>query len=103
MDEEKGEEEVEYIFEVEISEDSDPCAVVALEMWSLADYLDNIIAEIDEEEYDADFLYRVKNTLRDWSCAFAPPGEVGMEYPEGSAEIINMEAYRAIRQTCEAS
>lgn len=71
---------------------------VAGGMCTIADALDALIRLAPPDD-DITYLVNTRDWLRDRSCLFAPPGEPADGYPSEGAQVINLDAWRAWRQS----
>lgn len=74
--------------------ESDPWQEIAWGMWTLAEALDSLINEADEDT-DLTVLVDTRSWLLDRANIFAPPGETNGSHPREACPVINMESWRA--------
>lgn len=77
-------------------DEPDDWEAIAIDMMGIAEELDRLINEADEDT-DLTILVDTRNWLLDRACVFAPPGRPQGGYPKGSAEVFNLEAERTRR------
>ena len=74
----------------------DPFEAIAIDMMGLAEEIDALIQDADEDT-DITYLVDTKYMLLDRAAIFWPPGKPHDGYPKGSAQVFNLESERAKR------
>lgn len=74
----------------------DPFEAIAIDMMGLAEEIDALIQDADEDT-DLTVLVETRNWLLDRSNIFWPPGKPSDGYPTNGAQVFNLESERAKR------